>query len=530
MELAEAAEDGNLAAVNRLLAAGADVHALDDLALRWASFNGHLAVVQALLAAGARVHANNDYALRQASENGHLAVVQTLLAAGADVHANNDYALRWASRNGHIAVVQALLAAGADVHADDDYALRYASSNGHTDVVAALQRAAQAPLQGWRHYFHKTAEEYEAEGYDDEGIVAEQAKDVATVRGCALLPLAEAKDLLLAQVDTLNFRQINTEELKRRLAEEGLTPLMEFFDGGFTIHWELMESTEQLVVFAELLEDSYSGAEDALAGVRRRVQALGHPGAPAPDGRELWRSYFHKTAYELSGEGYTEDEIREEMEKNAAVVRGFAQIPLERAKTVVRAEIVGMDPELVDLSELQHELDYYGLESLVRMNGLWFDLYLDAAESTEQLCVLEEVFTMAYDGEVPRTLYHEAIVAPVAIADRRAIQEREWRERTRAQPYLDIETPRYARVRTENTAFTEALHTAMRMVKVRPLQGTHDDPSTQEPIEPGALYVMCARSHPQFLMSVLDYCKQDTAQCAVCPLCRSSVSAVLYLA
>jgi hypothetical protein len=39
-----------------------------------------------------------------------------MLAAGADVHAKDDSALRWASWNGHLAVVdRLLLAAGADV-------------------------------------------------------------------------------------------------------------------------------------------------------------------------------------------------------------------------------------------------------------------------------------------------------------------------------------------------------------------------------------------------------------------------------
>ena len=77
--------------------AGADVHAQEDEALRWASYNGHVAVVECLLKAGADVHAREDEALRYASENGHVAVVECLLKAGANVHAREDYALRWAS-------------------------------------------------------------------------------------------------------------------------------------------------------------------------------------------------------------------------------------------------------------------------------------------------------------------------------------------------------------------------------------------------------------------------------------------------
>ena len=138
--LRRASHNGRLAVVQTLLNAGANVHANNDYALRWASENGHGAVVQELLTAGSNVHAQDDWALRLASENGHGAVVQALLTAGANVHAQDDEALRCASAGGHLAVVQALLTAGANVHADDDEALRWASAGGHTDVVALLRK------------------------------------------------------------------------------------------------------------------------------------------------------------------------------------------------------------------------------------------------------------------------------------------------------------------------------------------------------------------------------------------------------
>jgi hypothetical protein len=67
-----------------------------------------LEAMELALQHGANVHADNDYALRWASDKGHLPVVQFLVQHGANVHADNDYALRWASRNGHLPVVQFL--------------------------------------------------------------------------------------------------------------------------------------------------------------------------------------------------------------------------------------------------------------------------------------------------------------------------------------------------------------------------------------------------------------------------------------
>ncbi len=68
-------------------------------------------------------------------------LTRALFDAGADVHANNDCALRWAAERGHTEAVKLLLNAGADVHANNDYALRWATENGHTETVKILKEA-----------------------------------------------------------------------------------------------------------------------------------------------------------------------------------------------------------------------------------------------------------------------------------------------------------------------------------------------------------------------------------------------------
>lgn len=110
------------------LDAGADVHALCDYALRYASSNGHVDTVKVLLNNGADVHARNNEALRYASYYGHTEVVKLLLDAKADVNSENNYALRYAIEKNHIKVVELLLE--ADVCAINDYSLRYISTIG----------------------------------------------------------------------------------------------------------------------------------------------------------------------------------------------------------------------------------------------------------------------------------------------------------------------------------------------------------------------------------------------------------------
>ena len=67
---------------------------------------------------------------------GHEEGVRALLAAGANVNAENDMAIRAASYNGHAEIVKILLEAGANV---SDAAIRLASTRSCTDVVKLLK-------------------------------------------------------------------------------------------------------------------------------------------------------------------------------------------------------------------------------------------------------------------------------------------------------------------------------------------------------------------------------------------------------
>jgi len=86
-----------------------------------------------------------------AAENGDIAKVRTLLAAGCDVHANHDDALQKAAGNGHAQMVCFLLSVGADVHGRNGLVLRLAACSGNDwsactalNTPTALIRACNA--------------------------------------------------------------------------------------------------------------------------------------------------------------------------------------------------------------------------------------------------------------------------------------------------------------------------------------------------------------------------------------------------
>ena len=121
-----AAYRDDLAKVDQLIRAGADVNAANDIGATplWsASLNGNAAMVKRLLDAGARPDAAllaGETPLMAASRAGKTAAVEALLAKGANPNARGprgQTALMWAVAQKHADVVKLLLAGKADVHA-----------------------------------------------------------------------------------------------------------------------------------------------------------------------------------------------------------------------------------------------------------------------------------------------------------------------------------------------------------------------------------------------------------------------------
>jgi uncharacterized protein len=162
--LVEAAGAGDLALVQSMLAAGADVNARDGLdaqnqkhgitPLMLAAAEGHTEVVRALLAANANPNIgqyDGTTALMNAAENGRVEVLKLLLAAKADPspmwkQGGGRSALVKALMVGHLDTALLLVEGGADVNANTNYsesALRLAAL-GNTPRHEALVKAILA--------------------------------------------------------------------------------------------------------------------------------------------------------------------------------------------------------------------------------------------------------------------------------------------------------------------------------------------------------------------------------------------------
>jgi len=132
-ELCDAAEKGDVAEIERLVAAGANPNAVrhdfedEYYPIERAAVNGHIAAIAALLKAGAHVDRENSYmttALMLAAWYARTDSVVALIDAGADVnHVNNngETALHYSTINGHVGATRVLLEAGAEIEVSDTW-------------------------------------------------------------------------------------------------------------------------------------------------------------------------------------------------------------------------------------------------------------------------------------------------------------------------------------------------------------------------------------------------------------------------
>jgi ankyrin repeat protein len=161
-KLVEAAYEGNLIEVERLIAEGADINAFAEIndssssgytwsytytPLGGASATGHIEIVKLLIQNGADVNAGCQFdrtALMQACDYGNIEIVKLLIQNGAEINATafmGSTALMDACNSGNLEIVKILLDNGALVKVKDNFletALKNAIRKGHIEIVNLL--------------------------------------------------------------------------------------------------------------------------------------------------------------------------------------------------------------------------------------------------------------------------------------------------------------------------------------------------------------------------------------------------------
>src|SRR5215208_5669266 len=156
--VADAAQKGDRAGIQKLIQAKADVNATQidgATALHWAVYREDAEMVDLLIRAGANVKAANREGmtpLAMASIYGNAAIIDKLLKAGADAKAlgpNGETMAMFAARNGNPAAIKVLVEGGADVNAREPVrgttALMWAAEQKHPEAVKALLAAGADP-------------------------------------------------------------------------------------------------------------------------------------------------------------------------------------------------------------------------------------------------------------------------------------------------------------------------------------------------------------------------------------------------
>jgi len=157
-EVADAAQKGDRAAVQKLVQQKADVNAAQvdgATALHWAVYRDEPQLADVLIRAGANVKAANSEGvtpLSMAALYGNAAMLDRLIKAGADAKQlgpNGETMVMLAARNGNPQAVTVILEAGADVNAREPIrgttALMWAVEQKHPEAVKVLLAAGADP-------------------------------------------------------------------------------------------------------------------------------------------------------------------------------------------------------------------------------------------------------------------------------------------------------------------------------------------------------------------------------------------------
>ena len=225
--LNDAVQAGDLAAVQKLIAGGADVNAAGadgTTPIIYAAHDGRADIAAALIKAGADVKHVNEFgasAMTEASGFGDAAVLEELLKAGADVDSPNpegQTALMAVARAGKVEAAKLLLKHGAHVNARENWggqsALMWAAAQGQGEMVKLLvEHGADVNARGKVHQWpRKVTAEHRPKDMNKGGFTPLLYAARAGCIDCAKNLLAGGADINLAdpdRVSPLNLALIN---------------------------------------------------------------------------------------------------------------------------------------------------------------------------------------------------------------------------------------------------------------------------------------------------------------------------------
>ncbi len=152
--LHEAAKEGDLAKVNRLIEGGADVNVRTGngaTPLHFAADRGHIDVVELLISKGADINAETKRGftpLHWAAISGHEDVAELLISKGVDINAESLTGftpLHGAARSGNKDLVELLISNGANVNAKNfrETPMAWAGMAKATDTPEILKRSKE---------------------------------------------------------------------------------------------------------------------------------------------------------------------------------------------------------------------------------------------------------------------------------------------------------------------------------------------------------------------------------------------------
>jgi ankyrin repeat protein len=126
------------ASVELLIRHGANVHADNEICLKYCIRHGDCEIVEMILDSGTNYRVDDDILFRLSIYQYQPKLIKIFLDMGANIHSYDDCAIRYSARYHKVETVKFLLDHGADIHINDDEPIVNAVKSHNYDKIALL--------------------------------------------------------------------------------------------------------------------------------------------------------------------------------------------------------------------------------------------------------------------------------------------------------------------------------------------------------------------------------------------------------